>query len=150
MILASDGIPILAHPPGDLVDPLLPELVRAGLRGLEVYRPSHKRHDMLRYERICRSRGLLMSGGSDWHTPDSGTALGDFFVEAAEIEKLLDTCDSATAGGKRDLAILVLLARLGLRASEVTNLEFDDVRWRSGEIVVNGKGDVVDRLPLLS
>ncbi len=89
LIVEADGLPIWAHPPGDLVDPLLPELVRAGLRGLEVYRPSHKRHDMLRYERICRSSGLLMSGGSDWHTPDAGTALGDFFVEAAEVEKLL-------------------------------------------------------------
>ena len=90
LILASHGIPIWAHPPGDLVDPLLPELVRAGLRGLEVYRPSHKRHDMLRYEGICRTSGLLMSGGSDWHTPDAGTALGDFFVEATEIEQLLE------------------------------------------------------------
>jgi predicted metal-dependent phosphoesterase TrpH len=89
LILEADGVPIWAHPPGDLVEPLLPELVRAGLRGLEVYRPSHKRHDMLRYERICRTSGLLMSGGSDWHTPDAGSALGDFFVEAAEVEKLL-------------------------------------------------------------
>ena len=89
LILEAEGLPIWAHPPGDLVDPLLPELVRAGLRGLEVYRPSHKRHDMLRYERICRTSGLLMSGGSDWHTPDTGSALGDFFVEAAEVEKLL-------------------------------------------------------------
>ena len=89
LILEAQGLPIWAHPPGDLVDPLLPELVRAGLRGLEVYRPSHKRHDMLRYERICRTSGLLMSGGSDWHTPDAGSALGDFFVEAAEVEKLL-------------------------------------------------------------
>lgn len=89
LILASHGIPIWAHPPGDLVDSLLPELVRAGLRGLEVYRPSHKRHDMLRYEQICRTSGLLMSGGSDWHTPDAGSALGDFFVEATEVEKFL-------------------------------------------------------------
>ena len=45
---------------------------------------------MLRYERICRTSGLVMSGGSDWHTPDAGTALGDFFVEATEVEKLLE------------------------------------------------------------
>jgi len=89
LILEGNGIPIWAHPPGDLVDSLIPELVRAGLRGLEVYRPSHKRHDTLRYEGICRTSGLLMSGGSDWHTPDAGSALGDFFVEAAEVEKLL-------------------------------------------------------------
>jgi predicted metal-dependent phosphoesterase TrpH len=90
LILAAQGLPIWAHPPGDLVDPLLPELVRAGLRGLEVYRPTRKKHDTLRYERICRSSGLLMSGGSDWHTPDGGRKLGDFFVEAMEIDKLLE------------------------------------------------------------
>ena len=90
LIVDAKGLPIWAHPPGDLVDPLLPELVRAGLRGLEVYRPTRKRHDTLRYERICRTSGLLMSGGSDWHTPDAGTALGDFFVEATEVEKLLE------------------------------------------------------------
>ncbi|RLB51784.1 MAG: integrase [Deltaproteobacteria bacterium] len=71
------------------------------------------------------------------------------YISPAEIEGLLDTCDSTTAGGMRNLAILVLLARLGLRASEVAKLEFDDIRWRSGEIVIRGKGDVVDRLPLL-
>lgn len=93
MILQSGGIPVWAHPPADLVDPLLPSLVRAGLRGLEVYRPTHSRNDVLRLEGICRSTGLLMSGGSDWHTPDSGVVLGAFHVTADEVEKLL------TAGG---------------------------------------------------
>jgi 3',5'-nucleoside bisphosphate phosphatase len=89
MIVKSGGIPIWAHPPGQLVDELLPNLVRAGLRGLEVYRPSHKRHDVLRYEQICRTAGLLMSGGSDWHGPYSGASLGDFHVDAQEIQPLL-------------------------------------------------------------
>ena len=50
--------------------------------------------------------------------------------------------------GRRDYAILLLLARLGLRASEVARLGLDDVSWRAGEIVVHGKGGRVDRLPL--
>lgn len=89
MILDSGGLPVWAHPPGDLLDTLLPGLVRGGLRGLEVYRPSHSRHDVVRLEGICRSTGLLMSGGSDWHTPDSGWTLGSFFVNGDEVEKLL-------------------------------------------------------------
>ena len=89
LVSAAGGIPIWAHPPGDLVDALLPGLVRSGLRGLEVYRPSHKRNDVLRLEALCKSGGLLMSGGSDWHTPDAGSALGDFFVDAGEVEALL-------------------------------------------------------------
>ncbi len=90
LILAGDGLPVWAHPPGDLVDTLLPELVRSGLRGLEVYRPRYRQAQVLRYEGICRSRGLLMSGGSDWHTPEAGYALGDFYVTADEVEGLLE------------------------------------------------------------
>lgn len=89
LILASRGLPVWAHPPGDVVDALLPPMMRAGLRGLEVYRPSHTRNDVLRLEGICRSAGLVMSGGSDWHTPDSGVLLGAFHVTGDEVERLL-------------------------------------------------------------
>ena len=89
LILDGGGLPVWAHPPGDLVDTLLPGFVRAGLRGLEVYRPSHSRSDVVRLEGICRSAGLVMSGGSDWHTPDAGVPLGTFHVSGDEVEKLL-------------------------------------------------------------
>jgi predicted metal-dependent phosphoesterase TrpH len=69
---------------------LLPALKAAGLRGLEVYRPRHKRAEVLRLESICRTAGLLMTGGSDWHNPDGGTALGDFWVSADEVERFLE------------------------------------------------------------
>jgi site-specific recombinase XerD len=52
--------------------------------------------------------------------------------------------------GRRDYAILVLLARLGLRAAEVAALRLDDIDWRAGEIVVRGKGHTEERLPLPS
>ena len=89
VILAGGGVPIWAHPPGDLVDTLLPPMLEAGLRGLEVYRPRNRRADTLRLEAICKGRGLLLTGGSDWHSPDGGSALGDFFVTADEVEGLL-------------------------------------------------------------
>lgn len=89
LLAASGGVSIWAHPPGDLVDPLLPDLVKAGLGGLEVYRPRHRQAEVLRYENICRSSGLLVGGGSDWHTPDAGRALGDFFVTGEEVGALL-------------------------------------------------------------
>ena len=89
MLLSAGGIPVWAHPPRDLLDTLLPGMLRAGLRGLEVYRPSHRRNDVLRLEGICRTSDLLVSGGSDWHTPDYGAQLGDFFVTGDEVEKLL-------------------------------------------------------------
>lgn len=67
-----------------------------------------------------------------------------------EVELLLEACDrNNTASGRRDHAILLLLARLGVRACEVAALELGDLRWRSGEIVVRGKGQVLQCLPLL-
>ncbi|MDA8357497.1 MAG: tyrosine-type recombinase/integrase [Actinomycetota bacterium] len=65
-----------------------------------------------------------------------------------EIERLVASCDRRTRRGRRDRAILVLLARLGLRAGEVARLSLDDIDWRAGEIVVHGKGRRHDRLPL--
>ena len=67
-----------------------------------------------------------------------------------EVEHVLSAPDRSTTRGRRDYAILLLLARLGLRASEVVSLELGDLRWRTGEIVVRGKGPRVDGLPLLS
>ncbi|MDA0329114.1 MAG: PHP domain-containing protein [Gemmatimonadetes bacterium] len=90
LIGESGGVAMWAHPPGDLVDTLLPSMTKAGLRGLEVYRPRSKRAEVLRYESICKTAGLLMSGGSDWHSPEWGNALGDFHVTADEIEGLLE------------------------------------------------------------
>lgn len=72
------------------------------------------------------------------------------YLSPAEVEQLLGTCDTSTTRGRRNRAILLLLVRLGLRAGEVAALNVDDIRWRSAEIVIRGKGDFVDRLPLLS
>ena len=66
-----------------------------------------------------------------------------------EVERVLATPDRSTPRGRRDYAILLLLAGLGLRASEVVSLELDDWRWRTGELVVRGKGPRVDHLPLV-
>ena len=71
------------------------------------------------------------------------------YLRPEELERLLDGCDRQTANGCRDYAILLLLARLGLRACEVAALELGDLRWRSGEVLVRGKGRVLQRLPLL-
>lgn len=72
------------------------------------------------------------------------------FLRSEEVERILAKTDRSTSTGRRDYAILLLLARLGLRAGEIIALELDDILWRTGEIVVHGKGKIVDRLPLLS
>lgn len=69
-------------------------------------------------------------------------------LAAGQVQRLLDGCDRATSVGRRDFAILTLLSRLGLRRGEVAGLRLDDVDWRTGEIVIHGKGSRIDRLPL--
>jgi integrase len=64
------------------------------------------------------------------------------------VAALLACCDRSTVVGRRDLAVLLLMARLGLRAVEVARLCLEDVDWRGGELVVRGKGGRIDRMPL--
>ena len=69
-------------------------------------------------------------------------------LEAEQMAALLASCDRRTSIGRRDYAILALLARLGLRAVEVAALELGDLDWSHGEILVRGKGRRQERLPL--
>lgn len=66
-----------------------------------------------------------------------------------QVEQMVAVADPSTATGCRAHAVLLLLARLGLRAGEVAALELDDIRWDIGEIIVRGKGRRSDRMPLL-
>ncbi len=70
------------------------------------------------------------------------------FLAPDKVKRVLEACDRRTAAGRRDYAILLLLARLGLRAGEVVGLRLEDINWRCGEILVRGKGLLHDRMPL--
>ena len=70
------------------------------------------------------------------------------FLLPEEIDRVIAAMDQSTATGRRDRAVLLLLARLGLRAGEIVTLELNDIRWRTGEIVIRGKGRVTESLPL--
>ena len=65
-----------------------------------------------------------------------------------QVERILASCGRATDVGRREYAMLILLAQLGLRAGEVLKLELDDLDWRRGELVIPGKGNRFERLPL--
>jgi integrase/recombinase XerD len=69
-------------------------------------------------------------------------------LEPGAVDALLDSCDRSAVIGLRDLAILTVLARLGLRAGEVAALSLEDIDWRAGELIVRGKGARSERLPL--
>lgn len=66
------------------------------------------------------------------------------------VKQLLARCNRTTAAGRRDYAMLLLLARLGLRGGEVANLTLEDIDWEGGSLTVHGKTGRVDQLPLPS
>ena len=65
-----------------------------------------------------------------------------------KVESVLASCDRSTAVGRRDRAVLLLLARLGLRGGEVATLTLDDIDWHKGVVTLSGKGQRRDALPL--
>ena len=69
-------------------------------------------------------------------------------LPAEQVTAMLESCDTGSANAMRDLAILTMLTRMGLRSGEIAGLQLDDLDWRQGEVVVRGKGGQVDRLPL--
>jgi site-specific recombinase XerD len=71
-----------------------------------------------------------------------------YYLSTAQVQKALDGCDRTTAMGRRDYAILMLLAKLGLRANEVATLTLDDIDWRASEMLVRAKGRQRTRMPI--
>jgi len=70
------------------------------------------------------------------------------YLQAEEVERVIASCDPATPMGKRDRAILLLLARLGLRAGDIAQLRLGDVDWKEAGICVSGKGRRQTLMPL--
>lgn len=64
------------------------------------------------------------------------------------METVIAAVKADTALGRRDYAMVLLMARLGLRAAEVIAVQIDDIDWRAGELLIRGKGQLHDRLPL--
>ncbi|WP_008309738.1 PHP domain-containing protein [Leptolyngbya sp. PCC 6406] len=77
LLRACGAVPVWAHPylfRGGTVDQVLPDLIAAGLMGLEVYHPNHSPSDVRHLEELCRRNGLLKTGGSDYHGPSRSDA----------------------------------------------------------------------------
>lgn len=96
LIRAAGGVPVLAHPGliGD--DALVLAALDLGMMGLEVYHPAHGPDQVRRYLGIARRRGLLVTGGSDFHGLGSeGAPIGSYGVSWAEANELLQLLDLA-------------------------------------------------------
>jgi integrase/recombinase XerD len=169
MVLERGVLPASAHGYAVNVRPFLERFV--GRDGLELGRvdgaavvafvvetcPSQSRSSAQRTTKALRSllRFLHTAGHIDRPLANTVPAASGWRLaglpkrlEPGQVRALMDGCDRSTVVGCRDFAVLLLLARLGLRAFEVAGLSLDDVDWRAGEIVVRGKHGRADRLPL--
>lgn len=101
--------------------------------------------------RFARLRGLIASDLAaavpaipSWERPGPPK-----YIPTEAVQRVLAACERSTVSGKRDFAILLLLARLGLRAGEIVALELDDIDWENGQLAVRSKkGAGWARLPL--
>ena len=74
VIRRAHGVPVFAHPGLANRDEMIPELVQAGLAGIETYYPEHSAGQIEAYSAICRQHDLVATGGSDYHGPHTGRA----------------------------------------------------------------------------
>ena len=70
------------------------------------------------------------------------------YLSTENANKLLRSCDQTRAVGIRDYALLILMARLGLRTREILKITLDDINWETGIITVYGKGGYQEQLPI--
>jgi site-specific recombinase XerD len=109
--------------------------------------------------RVAELRSLLrflyLRGFTDMALADSVPSVAGWrdteipaTMAPADVGRLLASCDRATLSGARNYAIMLLLARLGLRSIEVARLQLQDLDWRAGELAVRGKARRQDRMPL--
>ena len=69
-------------------------------------------------------------------------------LTGTQVQMLLTACDGSTPVGRRDLAVIMLMRRLGLRCAEVASLRLEDIDWTAGTATIHGKGGRIDRMPL--
>jgi integrase len=90
-----------------------------------------------------RSLAESIPGVAGWRDPTIPATMLQ-----ADIERLVTSCDRTSIDGVRDRAMLLLLARLGVRSIEIARLQLDDLDWRAGDLLLRGKARRDDRLPI--
>lgn len=100
IVLQAGGVPVLAHPGhGKASEPMIPELIRAGLRGIEVYHTDHTAAQSRWFRRIAEKTGMIITGGSDSHGPGmmKNTPIGNVTIDGAAVEHLRAASDDIRA-----------------------------------------------------
>jgi len=101
----------------------------------------------LRYARFCGEVDVDLAAAVPV-VPNWSMASIPRAIAPEQVRQLLASIDRGTATGRRDYAIVLLLARLGLRAGEVVSLQLDDIDWKAGHLSVHGKSGQRNKLPL--
>jgi len=102
--------------------------------------------------RFAQFRGLIASDLAAVVPPVANWTMAGLpkYLSTEAVQRVLGACERATVRGKRDYAILLLLARFGLRAGEIVALQLDDIDWANAELAIRSKkGDGWARLPLM-
>ena len=158
--LAETSIDAYQRPPAELLtavgdDPRT--YTAEALRGFVLERA--RRHRIARAKTVVvATRAFLRFLGATGRCPPGMEhAIPDFaswqlssvprFLTAEDVEWLIASCP-ADGNGPRDRAVLLLLARVELRAGEISGLRFADIDWRNGRLAVSGKGCRKEWLPL--
>ncbi len=91
-VVEAAGVPVFAHPGTAGCDGLIEDLVKAGLGGLEAYHPQHDAAAQRRYAAMARARGLVATGGSDFHGPQwaGNVGIGGVWVPVHTVSLLLE------------------------------------------------------------
>jgi predicted metal-dependent phosphoesterase TrpH len=90
LVIAAKGIAVYAHPAVSNCDQIIPDLITAGLAGIEVYYPGHTEEQTKHYLNLAKKYALLVTGGSDYHGRRSGREIGIGYVSIADdlMEKI--------------------------------------------------------------
>ena len=131
--------------PGDVTSAVL-----ADASGLSPGAGQHLACALRAFLRYCHVLGLVTADVSAAAMAVTGrrTSMLPRGLEPGQVTALLAACDRAGPAGRRDYAVILLLARLGLRAGEAARLRLEDISWRAAEIGIRGKGGQWDVLPL--
>ncbi len=101
LLKSCGAVPVWAHPylfRGGIVEEVLPELVKDGLMGVEVYHPQHSLSEERVLAELCEKYDLLMTGGSDYHGPQAKAKAGDVDLNSLNLSlDLLDGVKQAAA-----------------------------------------------------
>lgn len=129
----------------DIIDFVLHESTRAGCRYVQSVTSTLRSFlgFLLEHGRIVNPLAGAVPVTPGWRLSELPR-----YLEVEQVERLLKSCDRRRCVGRRDFAILLLMARLGLRVGEVARLRLDDIDWKGGELLVHGKGSRLDRMPL--